>query len=184
MVLIERLDACHFLEYSAKHWGQHLAGENAEKQLEPLIMEFLRNEQLRKSAFQALQFRREYASKDLADDIFDAIPADQGELHIAASMKATLPVQIAVDAQEPVIFNLLVQHLQTPNSKGGDANFHMIWDKECFDIPVSHNPWRTLTRGGIFQQTGVDVRNARGLFQRMALRSAEMEVKSTAVSYT
>lgn len=78
MVLIERLDACHFLEYSAKHWGQHLAGENAEKQLEPLIMEFLRNEQLRKSAFQALQFRREYASKDLADDIFDAIPADQG----------------------------------------------------------------------------------------------------------
>lgn len=64
--------------------GQHLAGEDAEKQLEPLIMEFLWNEQLRKSAFQALQFRREYASKDLADDIFDAILADQGELHIAA----------------------------------------------------------------------------------------------------
>lgn len=57
------------------------------------------------------------------------------------------PIEFAADTQDADLFSLLVQYLETRKGKLGDARFNCIWKTAKFDIPVSKNPWRTLTKG-------------------------------------
>lgn len=66
---------------------------------------------------------------------------------VIAYAEGILPVQVAAEGQDLEIFNLLVQHLETPGGVVGDAKFNMIWATAKFDSPASNNPWRTLTKG-------------------------------------
>jgi ankyrin repeat protein len=277
----QRLTQMPFLEYAATHWGRHISGADNETRLEQLVLKLLRDNGLRNSAFQALQYRLDLSDQSLAEDIFQSMPTDQQALHIAAywgfthtaeellatgedvssldSHKWTpihwacsrnhealvqlllrhgaepkaqdiqgwtplfwaafngnsrivrllldhgadhlarsslgwtalhwavssghsdcvklllehhaqsepeqpqfhqmsveeveayaeslLPLEIAADGNDANIFDLLVQHLQTPGGEVGDAQFNAIWSSSRFDSPISVNPWRTLTKG-------------------------------------
>ncbi|KAL3461665.1 ankyrin repeat-containing domain protein [Aspergillus heterothallicus] len=57
------------------------------------------------------------------------------------------PVDIASDGNDAEIFDLLLQHVQTPSGEVGDAQFNEIWSSSRFDAPASVNPWRTMTKG-------------------------------------
>ncbi|KAL3454105.1 ankyrin repeat-containing domain protein [Aspergillus insuetus] len=78
---------------------------------------------------------------------------DQPKFHemsveeVEAYAESILPLEIAADANDANIFDLLVQHLQTPGGEVGDAQFNTIWSSSGFDSPISVNPWRTLTKG-------------------------------------
>jgi ankyrin repeat protein len=278
--MIKRLDSLAFLEYSSKYWGRHVVLGDCEKNLEPLIMELLNNTPLRNSAFQALQFRREFANTGVAEELIQSLPTSPKALHLAAYWNlthiagklleagappsaadshkwtplhwacandklavaelllrsganvnaqdiqgwsplfwgafigsidmvrlllsnganhlarstfgwtalhwaissghteivkelldhhsqsqspepvfhmmtmeeiksyanATLPVDVAAAGQDTDIFTMLIEHLQTPQGTVTDAKFNMIWERERFDVPVSLNPWRTMTK--------------------------------------
>ncbi|OJJ80682.1 ankyrin repeat domain-containing protein [Aspergillus glaucus CBS 516.65] len=64
--------------------------------------------------------------------------------------EAILPVDFAVESQDPDLLDILVQYLETPDSRVGDAKFNMLWSQERFDFPVSRNVWRTLTKAERF----------------------------------
>lgn len=279
--MIKRLDTLAFLDYSSKYWGQHFILGDCEKDLEPQVLKLLNDTALRNSAFQALQFRRDFANTGVTEELFQSLPKNPEALHLAAywgltyiagkileagassspldshkwtplhwacannklpvaeilirsgananvqdiqgwsplfwaafvgsidmvrlllsnganhltrstlgwtalhwaisgghteivkellehhsqsqssepvfhtmSMEeiesyanATLPVDIAATGQDANIFTMLIEHLQTPGDTVTDAKFNMIWEREHFDIPVSLNPWRTLTKG-------------------------------------
>jgi ankyrin repeat protein len=279
--MIKRLDSLAFLEYSSKFWGQHVVLGNCEKDLEMLIMKLFDNTQYRESTFQALQFRQEFTSTGVAEELFQSLPKNPYSLHLAAywgltyitskileagapsspvdshqwtplhwacandkvpvaellirsganvnvqdiqgwsplfwaafvgsiamvrlllsnganhlarsslgwtalhwaisgghteivkellehhsqskssepvfhtmTMEeiesyahATLPVDIAAAGRDANIFTMLIEHLQTPQDTVTDAKFNMIWARERFDVPVSLNPWRTMTKG-------------------------------------
>ncbi|KAJ0422032.1 ankyrin repeat-containing domain protein [Aspergillus carlsbadensis] len=66
---------------------------------------------------------------------------------VVAYAESLLPLEIAADGNDANIFDLLVQHLQTPGGEVGDAQFNTIWSTSGFDSPISMNPWRTLTKG-------------------------------------
>jgi ankyrin repeat protein len=66
---------------------------------------------------------------------------------VEAYAGSLLPLEIAADGNDANIFDLLVQHLQTPGGEVGDAQFNTIWSSSGFDSPISVNPWRTLTKG-------------------------------------
>ncbi|KAE8555567.1 hypothetical protein TMatcc_002826 [Talaromyces marneffei ATCC 18224] len=279
--MIKRFESLAFLEYSSKYWGQHAVLGDCEEGLEPLIMNLLDNPRLRNSAFQALEFRQEFAKTGVAEELFQSLPTNHEALHLAAywdlthiagrileagappspldshkwtplhwacannkfavaellinsranvnaqdiqgwsplfwgafignirmvrlllsnganhlvrstlgwtalhwaisgghteivkelldhhsqsksaepafhkmTMKqidsyanATLPVDVASGGQDADIFTLLIDHLQTPGGMITDTKFNMIWEHERFDVPVSLNPWRTMTKG-------------------------------------
>ncbi|KUL83144.1 hypothetical protein ZTR_10995 [Talaromyces verruculosus] len=279
--MIKRLDALAFLDYSSKYWGQHFILGDCEKDLEPQVLKLLNDTALRNSAFQALQFRRDFVNTAVTEELFQSLPKKPEALHLAAywgltyiagkileagassspldshkwtplhwacannklpvaeilirsganvnvqdiqgwsplfwaafvgsidmvrlllsnganhltrstlgwtalhwaisgghteivkellehhsqsqssepvfhtmSMEeiesyanATLPVDIAATGQDANIFKMLIEHLQTPGDTVTDVKFNMIWEREHFDVPVSLNPWRTLTKG-------------------------------------
>jgi ankyrin repeat protein len=82
--MIKRVDSLPFLEYSSKYWGQHIISGDCEKELDLLILELLDDTRLSDSAFQALQFRREYASTGTAEELFQSLPINSHALHLAA----------------------------------------------------------------------------------------------------
>ncbi|KAL2815214.1 ankyrin repeat-containing domain protein [Aspergillus cavernicola] len=87
--LQERFETLDFLEYSAKHWGQHIRGTDDQRQLNGLIVKLLGNPGLRDSSFQALQFRQEFADEALAEELLKSMPKEQGSLHVAAYWSLT-----------------------------------------------------------------------------------------------
>ncbi|KAI9372816.1 ankyrin repeat-containing domain protein [Aspergillus egyptiacus] len=279
--LLDRFKTLEFLEYSAKHWGDHITDAEDERLLRALIRKLLYDDGLRKSSFQSLQYRQELAEGSLAKDMLESIPTNQGPLHVAAYWnlpetigmllsegekvscidshswtplhwacsrgnlataellirhaadvnakdtqgwtplfwtafrgnlhitrlllsnganhlsRSTLgwtalhwaisgrhfdvakelldyhsqsqqqeptfykmciqdvesyaesshPILMAADSQDTSMFDLLVQHLETPGGFIGDAKFNMIWSSAEFDMPASRNPWRTMTKG-------------------------------------
>lgn len=279
--MIKRLNSLAFLEYSSKYWGQHVVLGDFEEELEMLIMKLLNNAPLRNNAFQALQFRADFANTTVTEELFQSLPTNPEALHLAAYWgltyiagkfleagappsavdshrwtplhwacannklpvaellmrsganvnaqdiqgwsplfwaafvgnidmvrlllsnganhlarstlgwtalhwaisgghmaivkellehhsqsqssepvfhkmtmeeiesyaNATLPVDVAAAGQDTNIFTMLIEHLQTPRNIAKDVKFNMIWERERFDVPVSYNPWRTMTKG-------------------------------------
>lgn len=82
--MIKRLNSLAFLEYSSKYWGQHVILGGCEKDLEPLVLKLLDNTALRNSAFQALQFRRDFANTGVTEELFQSLPKNPEALHLAA----------------------------------------------------------------------------------------------------
>lgn len=82
--MIKRLSSLAFLDYSSKYWGQHVVLGNLEKELETLIMELLDDTPLRNSAFQALQFRGDFANSTVTEELFQSMPTNPEALHLAA----------------------------------------------------------------------------------------------------
>ncbi|QKX55818.1 uncharacterized protein TRUGW13939_02916 [Talaromyces rugulosus] len=279
--MLNRVDSLPFLEYSSKYWGHHVISGDCEKELESLILELLDDSRLSDSAFQALQFRREYASTGTAEELFQSLPINSHALHLAAywgltritgkileagappspvdshkwtplhwacannrlgvaelllsrgadvnaqdnqgwsplfwsafvgsnlmvhlllcngadhlarstlgwtalhwaisgghtelakklldhhlesqspkplfhrmTMKeieayanTTSPLDVVAGDQDYDIFTALTNHLQTSRGTITDAGFNEIWKRESFDVPVSFNLWRTMTKG-------------------------------------
>lgn len=75
----KRLEQMTFLNYSAKHWGEHLQDGHVQKDLEAQVLKILDDENLRSSSFQALHFLT-----NISDAFFKSIPTGQDGLHIAA----------------------------------------------------------------------------------------------------
>lgn len=77
------------------------------------------------------------------EPVFHEMTMEEIELYA----NATLPVDVAAAGQDADIFTMLIEHLQTPGGTVKDVKFNMIWERERFDVPVSLNPWRTVTKG-------------------------------------
>jgi ankyrin repeat protein len=57
------------------------------------------------------------------------------------------PIELAADGKDANLFELLLNDLEARNGTLGDARFNCIWETAKFDLPVSDNPWRTMTKG-------------------------------------
>lgn len=56
------------------------------------------------------------------------------------------PIELAADAQDMSLFELLLNDLEVRNGTLGDAKFNCIWETARFDKPASENLWRTMTK--------------------------------------
>ncbi|KAJ5722130.1 hypothetical protein N7488_000165 [Penicillium malachiteum] len=57
------------------------------------------------------------------------------------------PIELAADAQDANLFELLVNDLEARNGTLGDVKFNCIWETAKFELPVSDNSWRAMTKG-------------------------------------
>ncbi|KAL2816986.1 ankyrin repeat-containing domain protein [Aspergillus granulosus] len=112
--LSQRLKELPLLEYAAKYWGCHISGRHNEAKLERPVMKLLCDTGLRSSAFQALQYRPELLNESVAvaEEIFQSMPTDQGEFHIAAFWGLTHTAEALLSAG--VTVSSLDSHKWTP----------------------------------------------------------------------
>lgn len=78
-----------FLDYASRHWGEHLQDlEDLEGDTESLVQFLILDGNLRDAAIQALHFRNGFET-DLSNALFEAMPAKQTALHVAAYWNLT-----------------------------------------------------------------------------------------------
>lgn len=80
----ERLQTFPFLSYAAQYLSRHSQHHDIELVLMARILILLKNLNCRSSAFQALQYRKEFNKADNSAAFFNSIPTGQNPLHLAA----------------------------------------------------------------------------------------------------
>ena len=102
-----RHESMPLLSYAAQCWGHHAV--KVEQEMGPQILQVLKDDSIRASSFQALQYR-ELNHADLAAAHFESLPTGLKPLHIAAHWNLSLIGKILLE-------------------EGADAN---VSDKQCW----------------------------------------------------
>ena len=85
--LRRRYDAMPLLSYAAQCWGHHAV--KVEREMGAQILQALKHDSIRRSSFQALQYR-ELNDADLAAALFESLPTGLKPLHVAAYWNLSL----------------------------------------------------------------------------------------------
>ncbi|KAJ5169844.1 uncharacterized protein N7500_002627 [Penicillium coprophilum] len=96
-------------------------------------------------ALELVRHHQKQLSRATKTDIRSLSVDDVGRLNTPEN---TSPLQIAAEGKNDLIFDLLVAHLEAPDSTEQEE-FEGIWSRESFRVPVSQSTWQNSIKAQI-----------------------------------